>query len=143
MLKKMLVTTLMLASVFAVEAKVVEVKMLNKGSDGQSMVFEPAFVKIDKGDSVKFVPTDKSHSVESFNDGAPAGASAWKGGLNKEITVKFDKEGVHVFKCVPHFVMGMIGAVQVGNPSNLAQIKALTFKGKTKDRFAKILTQVK
>lgn len=127
----------------AAEAKVFEVKMLNKGSDGQTMVFEPAYVKIQKGDSVKFIPTDKSHSVESFKEGTPAGAPAWKGGINKEITVKFDQEGVHVFKCVPHFVMGMIGAVQVGNATNLAQIKSLALKGKTKDRFEKVISQVK
>jgi len=133
----------MMFSAFAVQAKVVEVKMLNKGSDGQSMVFEPAFLKIEKGDSVKFIPTDKSHSVESFKDGTPSGAALWKGGLNKEITVKFDQEGIHVFKCVPHFVMGMIGAVQVGNPSNLTQIKSLAFKGKTKERFTKIVSQIK
>ncbi len=133
----------MLFSAIFAEAKVYEVKMLNKGPDGQPMVFEPLFLKIEKGDSVKFVPTDKSHSAEFYKDGAPAGAPAWKGGLNKEVTVKFDTEGVHVFKCLPHFVMGMIGAVQVGKATNLSQIKALTLKGKGKDRLAKIISQIK
>jgi len=32
----------------------VEVKLLNKGGDGAVMVFEPAFVKIAPGDTVKF-----------------------------------------------------------------------------------------
>ncbi|MGY4368917.1 plastocyanin [Bradyrhizobium sp. LB1.3] len=37
----------------------IEVKMLNKGSDGVPMVFGPSFVKVAPGDTVKFVPTDK------------------------------------------------------------------------------------
>lgn len=143
MMKMMLLVSFMLVGAAMAQAKVYEVKMLNKGSDGQPMVFEPAFLKIEKGDSVKFVPTDKSHSAESYKEGSPAGAPAWKGGLNKEITVKFDTEGVHVYKCVPHFVMGMIGAIQVGKPVNLSGVKSLTLKGKGKDRLAKILTQVK
>ena len=44
----------------------VEVKLLNKGSDGAVMVFEPALVKIAPGDSVKFVSTDKGHNAESI-----------------------------------------------------------------------------
>jgi plastocyanin len=36
----------------------VEVKLLNKGSDGGMMVFEPAYVKIAPGDTVKFLSAD-------------------------------------------------------------------------------------
>ena len=139
----MFLISFFLVIAFASEAKVYEVKMLNKDSTGQTMVFEPSFLKIEKGDSVKFLPTDKSHSVQSLKEGTPAGVAEWKGGMNKEITVKFDQEGVHVFKCLPHFVMGMVGAVQVGAPKNLAQIKALSFRGKAKERFAKVISQIK
>ncbi len=37
-----------------------EVKMLNRGSDGGMMVFEPAFLKVEPGDTVTFVAGDKS-----------------------------------------------------------------------------------
>src|SRR5262245_57706486 len=47
----------------AANAAEIEVKMLNKGTDGGVMVFEPAFVKIEPGDSVKFVATDKGHNA--------------------------------------------------------------------------------
>ena len=40
----------------------VEVKMLNKGTEG-AMVFEPALVKVEPGDTVKFVATDKGHNA--------------------------------------------------------------------------------
>ena len=46
----------------AAGAAEVEVKMLNKGTEGV-MVFEPALVKINPGDTVKFVASDKGHNV--------------------------------------------------------------------------------
>lgn len=36
----------------------IEVKMVNKGSDGGVMVFEPTQVKIEPGDTVNFVARD-------------------------------------------------------------------------------------
>ena len=55
-----------------------QVKMLNKGTDGQPMVFEPAYLKVQPGDTVKFLPTDKSHNVESIKDILPAGVESFK-----------------------------------------------------------------
>lgn len=37
----------------------IEVKTLSKGSDRGKMVFEPTLVKIEPGDTIKFVATDK------------------------------------------------------------------------------------
>ena len=51
----------------------VEVKMLNKGAEGL-MVFEPALLKIEPGDTVKFVATDKGHNAESIKGMFPADA---------------------------------------------------------------------
>ena len=55
----------------AAMAAEVEVKMLNKGAEGL-MVFEPALVKIEPGDTVKFVATDKGHNAE-FDQGHVSG----------------------------------------------------------------------
>ncbi len=140
---KHLVYALALCFSYSAMAATYDVLMLNKSKSGEVMVFEPAYLKIAKGDSVKFIPKDKGHSVESFKGGLPIGVAGWKGGLNKEITIKFDQEGIHVFKCVPHFAMGMVGAVQVGAPKNLAQLKALKMSGKAGVQYAKILSQVK
>ena len=52
-----------------------QVQMLNKGADG-AMVFEPGFLKIAPGDTVTFIPTDKSHNVETFKGLLLAGAAA-------------------------------------------------------------------
>lgn len=99
------------------------VKMLNKGSAG-TMVFEPAFVKIAPGDTVRFVATDKSHNAETIAGMLPAGAAPFKGKMNQDVTVKFTKPGVYGVKCLPHYAMGMVALVQVGSPGNLAQAKS-------------------
>ena len=36
-----------------------QVKMLNKGEEGK-MIFEPSFIKAQKGDNIIFLPTDKA-----------------------------------------------------------------------------------
>lgn len=127
------------------DAKTVEVKMLNSGREG-SMVFEPAFVKIDAGDTVKFIPTDKSHNSTSAY--VPPGAKPWVGKPDQTVSVKLTKEGIYIYKCDPHSVMAMVGVVQVGKPVNLTD--AQTEAGKisaafamNKDRLTKYLGQAK
>ena len=53
-----------LAMAGTVRAAEVEVKLPNKGTDGGTMAFEPAFVKIASGDTVKLLSTDKGHDPE-------------------------------------------------------------------------------
>jgi pseudoazurin len=119
-------------------AKDVQVKMLNKGAHG-AMVFEPALVKVAPGDTVTFVATDKGHNAEIISTMMPAGAVPFKGKMNQNITIKFTKPGVYGYKCLPHYGMGMVGAVVVGSPANVAQAKAVSHPGKAKQVFASIL----
>lgn len=109
-------------------AKEYQVKMLNKGADGSLMVFEPAYLKVAPGDSVKFVATQKGHNAETIAGMAPAGATAFKGKIDEEFSVKFTKEGVYGYKCLPHLGMGMVGLVQVGKAANKAEIVAASQK---------------
>jgi pseudoazurin len=122
-------------------AKEYQVKMLNKGSDGGLMVFEPAYLKVAAGDSVKFVPTQKGHNAESLPGMAPAGAAAFKGKIDEEFSVKFTKEGVYGYKCLPHVGMGMVGVVQVGKAANKAEASAAAAKipGLGKKKMAALL----
>jgi len=113
----------------------VEVKLLNKGADGV-MVFEPAFVKIAPGDTVKFVSTDKGHNAESIKGMLPGGATPFLGKNNEDIAVKFEQEGVYGIKCLPHYGMGMVAMIVVGNPGNIDQAKAVPQVGKAKQVFA-------
>jgi len=120
-------------------AKDVQVKMLNKGANG-AMVFEPALVKVAPGDTVTFVATDKGHNAEIISGMIPAGAAPFKGKMNQNLTVKFSKPGVYGYKCLPHYGMGMVGAVIVGNPgANAAQAKAVSHPGKAKTVMASLI----
>ena len=115
------------------------VKMLNKGKAGM-MVFEPALVKIAPGDSVTFMPTDKTHNAESIATMLPVGAAPFKGKMNQPLKVKFSKPGVYGYKCLPHYGMGMVGVVVVGSPaSNLAAAKKVSHPGKAKQVMAGLL----
>src|SRR5881227_1773167 len=99
----------------------VEVKMLNKGAEG-AMVFEPALVKIEPGDTVKFVATDKGHNAESIKGMLPAEAAPFVGKNGEDVTVAFDKPGAYGIKCLPHYGMGMVALIVVGTPTNLAEV---------------------
>ncbi len=114
-----------------------EVQMLNKGADGP-MAFEPSFLKIAPGDTVRFVATDKGHNVLSIEGMSPEGAALFQGKMNEDVTVTFDKPGVYGFECKPHYGMGMVGLVVVGDPVNLAEAKAVPQKGKAKKRFEQL-----
>jgi len=98
------------------------VKLLTQGSDGKMMVFEPNFIKISQGDSINFVPSDSSHNAVSFS--VPSEKSSFEIPYGKATKITFHEEGVVLVKCVPHFAMGMIGVVQVGNNIDSTKAKA-------------------
>ena len=100
------------------------VKMLNAGVDG-SMVFEPAVLKVSKGDTIHFKAVDLSHNSASIEGMIPAGASPWAGAMNQDISMTLDIDGIYVYQCDPHAMMAMVGVIQVGEPTNVTEINAL------------------
>lgn len=144
MKKHVLAAILSLASIGALAAEH-QVKVLNTGKDG-SMVFEPSFLKVAKGDTVKFIKGDSSHNSAAVI--VPAGAKPWKGKMDEEIAVQLDQEGVYVYVCDPHKMMAMVGVIQVGKAGNLDDAKNESEKLAkafviNKDRLSKSLEQVK
>lgn len=119
----------------------IEVKMLNKGAEGM-MVFEPSLVKAAPGDTVKFIPVDKSHNAESIPGMSPDGAATFEGKTDEVIAVTFDKEGIYGIRCKPHYAMGMVAMVVVGNPVNEQQARAVVHPGKAKTTFATLFTRL-
>ena len=120
-----------------------EVLMLNKGPEGQPMQFDPAFLKIEPGDTVTFVATDKGHNAESILDMIPESAETWKGKINEEITVTFDIEGTYGIKCLPHFAMGMVALIQVGDSTeNLDAAQTAKLPGRAATRMAELMAQL-
>ena len=121
----------------------VEVQMLNKGESGV-MVFEPSLVQVQPGDTVHFVATDKSHDVESVKGMLPEGVEPFKGKMNENFDLKVTEEGVYGVKCTPHFPMGMVALVVVGDPSsNLEAAKAVKNPKKAQERFDADFAQIK
>ena len=91
------------------------VKMLSNSEQG-SMVFEPAFIKINKGDSITFEMTDAGHNavtVAAPNDSIPFDTE-----YKPSTTVQFDTNGLYLYKCTPHAMMAMAGLIQVSDASN-------------------------
>jgi len=150
-IKALLVMALIfsIGNVFAKEHKV---KMLN-GSAPDIFIFEPAVIKVKKGDTVTWTG-DAMHNSASINEMIPKGAKSWVGSLTKKagdksISVKFDIEGLYGYNCTPHAMFGMVGLVVVGDPSaNLKDAKAAAIKiekkfAAGKGRFSKYLSEIK
>ena len=106
------------------------VKMLNSG-DGGNMIFEPAVIKVSKGDTIHFKAVDMSHNSATIDGMLPTGAPEWASELSKDFSIALDTEGVYVYQCDPHAMMAMIGVIQVGEAVNLDAIKAEADKNKS------------
>ncbi|MCJ2137868.1 pseudoazurin [Methylobacterium sp. J-026] len=131
------------AAATAVHATEVSIKTLNSGPGGM-MVFDQAFVKIQPGDTVRFVPADKGHNAELIRGMAPEGAPTFKTVVGKEETVTFEKPGLYGFKCSPHYIMGMVGLIEVGDrPENLETAKAAQHGKLAAKRFEPLFEQVR
>jgi pseudoazurin len=137
----MLGITAALVMPLAAEAADYEVRMLNKGAAG-AMVFEPAFLEIEVGDSVTFVPTDKGHSAKSTKGMLPDGAAPFAGKMNQEITVVFDTPGVYGVDCPPHYGLGMVALIVAGEPTNVDEASAVRHPGKAKAAFAAMFEEL-
>lgn len=129
------VATLVLATAPVLAANF-EVHMLNKGANGETMVFEPALTKVAVGDTVTFIPTDKGHDAETIKGMIPDGAEPFKGAIGKEIAVTFTVPGAYGIKCAPHYTMGMVALIVVGDaPANLDALEAVKQPKKAQERF--------
>lgn len=90
--------------------------------------YDPLVIQIQPGDKVAWenMPTHDTQSLEGL---IPEGAEAWHSQMGENYQRTFTVEGIYVYKCTPHFGAGMGGAIIVGNPVNLEQIKAADAKG--------------
>lgn len=140
-MKKILALLFMISFIPLTHAETYEVKMLNRGTSG-SMVFEPDFLAIKPGDSIKFIATQKSHNAASIDDMIPEGATPFKGKIDEELEVKFDKTGYYGIKCIPHYAMGMIMLIKVGDASLPQSYRDHKQPGVAKKRFDAIYEQI-
>ncbi|WP_057831731.1 plastocyanin/azurin family copper-binding protein [Colwellia sp. TT2012] len=120
-MKRLIITLVLLLPTLLV-AKEHQVKLLTANASGQTMIMEPDFLKISPGDTVRFIPSDASHNAQSLV--SPKGGITFNTPMGKAAVVEFEQEGVFLYKCLPHFALGMVGVIQVGNAVNLADVKA-------------------
>lgn len=118
------------------------IEMLNKRDDGAKMVYSEDIARIDVGDTITWVPTNKGHNVEFI-----AGPDGWnapkKSKLNKEVAITFDTPGVYLYQCTPHKSMGMIAMVVVGDDtSNLDAVAGAKARGKSKKKLKALVAKL-
>lgn len=131
--------------VLPAQAADVTVEMLNKAPDSKERnIYAPDLVRVDAGDTVTWVATTKGHNVEFIKGGVPVGVEAFRSKLSKDASYTFTVPGVYVYKCTPHYGLGMVGIVIVGgDSSNLEAVKALRYPGKSKVRMQAIFDRLK
>jgi pseudoazurin len=122
-------------------AETFKVEMRNRGEKG-SMVFEPDFLALKPGDSIKFIATHKSHNAASIDGMVPEGYAGFKGKINEEIEVTFDQPGFYGIKCSPHFGMGMVMLVKVGEAELTDAIRKVEVPARARPRFDEIFARV-
>jgi len=118
-------------------AKVVDVRMVDTTKNG-GPGFVPDLIRLTPGDSVHFVASDLGHNVQSIPGMLPVKASSFGGELNNSFTVTFDKPGLYGFKCSPHYFIGMVGLIVVGDTHNEDEIKKISHPGIAKSAFENI-----
>jgi len=128
--------SLVLALAAPALAEDMTIDMLNKREDGAKMVYSEDIARIDVGDTITWVPTQKGHNVEFI-----AGPDGWdapkKSKLGKEYAYTFDTPGVYLYQCTPHKSMGMIALVVVGDGDN--DVSGAKVRGKSKKKLKALL----
>ena len=84
--------------------------------------FSPLYVFIKPGDTVSWTNM-VGHDAQAEEHLIPEGAEPWHMGMGQEGSVTLEKEGVYLYKCTPHFSLGMVGAIVVGQPTNMDDLK--------------------
>jgi pseudoazurin len=75
--------------------------------------FDKPIIYIAPGDTVHFKKLNGGHNSESVF--VPEGAEAWKGDMNKNISVTLTVPGFYGYICMPHAGLGMNGVIVVGD----------------------------
>lgn len=114
-----------------------EVHMFNR-SDNGAMIYEPSFLRIAPGDTVRFVPTQPSHNAATIDGMIPAGAAPFKSKINEDFSVALTVPGRYGIKCSPHFAMGMVMLIEVGDEAATSDLPA-DLPARARERFDKIL----
>ena len=121
-------------------AAALPIEMLNKDAAGNKMVYSEEIARVDVGDTIIWVPTDKGHNVEMISS---PNDLKFKSKNNKEAKITFEVPGLYLYWCTPHKGMGMIGLVVVGgDTSNADTVAKAKVRGKSKKKLKKLLDEL-
>lgn len=133
---KALALLALLAAAPAAAAETHVVEMYNR-SDNGPMIYEPSFLRIAPGDSVRFVPTQPSHNAGTIEGMIPEGAEPFRSKVDEDFTVTLTVPGSYGVKCSPHVAMGMVMLIEVGEGAETVLPDDLP--ARAKQRFEAIL----
>ncbi len=103
----------------------------------QATSFDPRVLFINPGDTVKWTNMSPIHDSVSMEGLIPEGAEPWQFAIGENGSVTLDVEGVYIYKCTPHYAVGMVAAIVVGEPANLEQVK-VNATGRSKGAVIKV-----
>ncbi|MEM8575650.1 MAG: pseudoazurin [Pseudomonadota bacterium] len=117
-------------------AEIHEVGMYTRSENGP-MIYEPQFLSIAPGDSVRFVPVQGGHNAATIDGMIPDGAEPFRSQIDEEFTVTLTEPGLYGIKCSPHYSMGMVMLIEVGQPTE--RVLPVDLPSRARQRFETIL----
>jgi pseudoazurin len=119
------------------------VEMLTRDPEtGENQVFKPALLRVQPGDTVRFVSEQPGHNSQSNDDLIPEGGETWEGRINQDVEVTLETEGTYPYYCLPHQTAGMVGLILVGDfTSNYEAAKEGRFRGRARQRYEDLFAQ--
>ena len=104
---------IMLCIAVPAAAETHDVGMYTRSENGP-MIYEPQFLRIRPGDSVRFLSVQSGHNAATIDGMIPEGAEGFRSPLGEDYTVTLTVPGLYGIKCSPHYGMGMVMLIEVG-----------------------------
>ncbi|MEM9604990.1 MAG: pseudoazurin [Pseudomonadota bacterium] len=86
-------------------------------TEGAHKFFDPAFIRAQVGDVIRFINISGHHNTESIGGMLPDGVSPWNSALDATFDLTLTHQGVYGYKCTPHYEKAMVGLIVVGDAS--------------------------
>ncbi|MEM7671084.1 MAG: plastocyanin/azurin family copper-binding protein [Pseudomonadota bacterium] len=130
-----------LAGVARAAGKTHDVRMW---SDGGLKYYMPDFLRVEIGDTVRFVNKSGHHNTESVPGMIPESAQPWFSEIDETFELVIEHEGVYGYKCTPHYEKGMVGLIVAGDAGvNLAAAEAVETPEQAHAMFARLFKKLK
>lgn len=136
--------SLSFAPMFA-QAEGHRILMLNAAADEaqHTNVFAPDILYITPGHTVTFIPSDAGHNTASKRGMIPEGAEPWNSPMDEEFSVTLTVPGIYGYLCLPHYEMGMVGLIIVGDgDANVQAARKVRHPGAARSAFRALFKEV-